>query len=377
MPKQTPTNKAGLTAQTYDIFCRVIDNYGDIATCWRLAQHLQHHHHKQVRLYVDDLTALHALLPTTDCQQANQRIQQIDIIHWQDHTHYTQAAQVVIEAFACDLPPTYRQLMLAQHCLCINLEYFSCEDWVQGCHALASLQHDGLRKYFFFPSILPATGGVIFEPDYQQRQQAFTDTQQQLWCQQWQLPLPRNNSLRISLFAYENNAINSLLTTLAAGEQPIDAYLPIGKLNNALATEWQIPLSAGESIKLGQLHLHIIPFLPQSQFDALLWLCDINFVRGEESLIRALLTGKPFVWHIYPTDDDAHWQKLAAFQQAYQMPNSLVQLHHDWNAQTNISNWSQVIADLDKLNQHAQQQTAQLISMGSLTERLIRFVETQ
>jgi uncharacterized repeat protein (TIGR03837 family) len=63
----------------------------------------------------------------------------------------------------------------------------------------------------------------------------------------------------------------------------------------------------------GHLHIHPLPFLPQSRYDELLWSCDLNFVRGEDSFVRAQWAGKPFVWHIYPQADDAHRVKLDAF----------------------------------------------------------------
>ncbi|MBY0444112.1 MAG: elongation factor P maturation arginine rhamnosyltransferase EarP, partial [Burkholderiales bacterium] len=37
----------------WDIFCRVIDNYGDIGVCWRLARQLSFEHGFAVRLMVD------------------------------------------------------------------------------------------------------------------------------------------------------------------------------------------------------------------------------------------------------------------------------------------------------------------------------------
>ncbi|MEO7887531.1 MAG: elongation factor P maturation arginine rhamnosyltransferase EarP, partial [Polaromonas sp.] len=41
----------------WDIFCKVIDNFGDIGVCWRLAADLASRGHK-VRLWVDDASAL-------------------------------------------------------------------------------------------------------------------------------------------------------------------------------------------------------------------------------------------------------------------------------------------------------------------------------
>ena len=41
----------------WDIFCTVIDNYGDIGICWRLARQLRVDDGQRVRLWVDDLTS--------------------------------------------------------------------------------------------------------------------------------------------------------------------------------------------------------------------------------------------------------------------------------------------------------------------------------
>ena len=49
-------------ARSWDIFCQVIDNFGDIGVCWRLAADLAARGH-QVRLWVDDASALHWMAP--------------------------------------------------------------------------------------------------------------------------------------------------------------------------------------------------------------------------------------------------------------------------------------------------------------------------
>ena len=64
-----------------DIFCTVIDNYGDIATCWRLAHILHHDHGMPVRLFVDNLDALKPLTPATQ-NRAQQILHGIDVRHW-------------------------------------------------------------------------------------------------------------------------------------------------------------------------------------------------------------------------------------------------------------------------------------------------------
>ena len=49
-----------------DLFCRVVDNYGDIGVCWRLARQLDTEHDCKVRLIVDDLAAFRFIAPGID-----------------------------------------------------------------------------------------------------------------------------------------------------------------------------------------------------------------------------------------------------------------------------------------------------------------------
>ena len=74
-----------------------------------------------------------------------------------------------------------------------------------------------------------------------------------------------------------------------------------------------------------------LPWLTQVDFDHLLWASDCNFVRGEDSLVRALWAGKPLVWHIYPQHDNAHHAKLDAFLDWLDAPPNMRQFHHVWN----------------------------------------------
>ncbi len=367
-----------LTYTDYDIFCAVIDNYGDIATCWRLALQLNQRHGIQVRLWVDDLNALKHLYPETNEHSAEQQLNQIDVCLWSTPFPNIKPAPVVIEAFACELPINYRQAMLKQASLCINLEYFSCEDWVLGCHGLRSFQSDGLHKYFFFPGIVSGTGGVIYEVDYEQQRLAFTLNEQLNWFERWQLPRAHASSVRISLFGYENKAMISLLEQAADYPVHIEFYCPMSKLCHELTSHFDpCPVSAGNSYTLGNATIHFIPFLPQSEYDRLLWSCDLNFVRGEESLIRGLLSAKPLIWHIYPTEDQAHWIKLNAFINTLTLPNSLAKLTRDWNAQSPLSNVHEVLSQLSELESHALTTQKSILSMGDLSVNLVSFIESK
>src|SRR5512146_2914773 len=123
-----------------DIFCTVVDNYGDIGVCWRLARQLAGEHGFAVRLWVDDLASFQRLCAEVDPALASQRCRGVDIHHWPVTFPEVEPAQLVIEAFACELPERYVLAMadLTDKPVWLNLEYLSAEGWVEGCHALPS-----------------------------------------------------------------------------------------------------------------------------------------------------------------------------------------------------------------------------------------------
>jgi uncharacterized repeat protein (TIGR03837 family) len=239
---------------------------------------------------------------------------------------------VVIEAFGCELPDAFQALMVRDvPRVWINLEYMSAERYVARSHGLASPVMSGpargMTKWFFYPGFTPDTGGLLREPDLPARQVAF---QRQAWLSALHLdnPIEANERL-ISLFCYEPMALPDFLKQLSKASEPTRLLVAQGRPSAAVAAALQalhLPSSG-----TGQLHISQLPYLSQTEFDHLLWACDVNFVRGEDSLVRALWTGQPFVWHIYPQEDMAHHDKLHAFEAALEMPADLIKFHAIWN----------------------------------------------
>ncbi|HUX81849.1 MAG TPA: elongation factor P maturation arginine rhamnosyltransferase EarP [Halothiobacillus sp.] len=373
------------TPQTWDIFCRVIDNFGDIGVSWRLARLLTDEHDKAVRLWVDDLSALSRLVPATDVTAEIQKRHDIEVCRWSTDFPDATPASVVIEAFGCALPDRYVSAMPEHSRVWFNLEYFTAEPWAAGCHGLSSPQPNGIAKIFAFPGIQPGTGGLLRETTLLTDRQEFLQQPavRLTWADRWHIPLPTEDSLAILLFGYENAALSGLLNALAASPTPITAYLPEGRPLNAAHTALNAPdLAPGAVHHQGALTLHVLPFLPQIEFDRLLWLCDINFVRGEDSLARAIWAGKPLIWQIYPTEDKAHWTKLDALlvefgrtlgQSALQ---AWQQLNRDWNAQIFIpAHWNAVIAALPELRAQAELQMRHLSEGEELAQWLVKTAE--
>ena len=359
-----------------DIFCTVIDNFGDAAVTARLARQLADEHGWQVRLWLDQPQALAALWPDVhpdaDCQTARG----IAIHRWSPaHFPDTDSANVVIAAFGCRLPENYLAHMAAHPPCWLNLEYLSAESWVAGCHGLPS-PHPRLplTEYFFFPGFDAGSGGLLREQALIQQRDAFVaDTSQQAAFWQRTGLMPDQGALRVSLFGYRNAPLTDLLNSLARSGRRIWCALPAGQLEQA-GRDWQL------AYPQSQLRLQIVPFLAQEDYDRLLWLCDINFVRGEDSLTRAIWAGKPFVWHIYPQAERAHHAKLDALLRRWQVhadaisADTVRHLWHAWNGITServdIMPW---LARLRPVSQAFSAFADQQASKPNLAKTLVNF----
>ena len=363
----------------WDIFCKVIDNYGDIGVCWRLARQLVKEHGLQVRLWVDELAPLEKLKPGVNALLDAQLVDGAHVRRWPDMFSEAEVADVVIEAFACELPENYVTAMAAceNKPVWINLEYLSAEAWVDGAHGLPS-PHPRLplTKYFFFPGFTDKTGGLIREADYDQRRNAFDASE---FRTRLGLPPKREDELTISLFAYENPALPSLLDAWARDTQPITCIVPESRLLPDMHAFFG---DQSNNVQRGQLTVHVIPFLPQDDYDKMLWMCDLNFVRGEDSFVRAQWAEKPFVWHIYPQADDAHLVKLRAFADLYladTAPEAATAFRNFWLAWNSGGNsgscWPTFARCLPILRESTMRWTKRIASNGDLAANLLHFAQ--
>lgn len=349
---------------TWDIFCSVVDNYGDIGVTWRLARQLVAEHGLAVRLWVDDLNAFTPMCPGADATAAQQWQHGVDVRHWPAAWLPVAPADVVIGAFACQLPAAYVEAMRArpQPPLWLNLEYLSAEDWVEGCHGLPSPQPNGLRKVFFFPGFTDKTGGLLREGSLLARRDGFQQSAEarRAFLQGLGVDLVPG-ALLISLFAYENPQLGNWLDALATADQPCHLLVPQGRVVAGLS-QWlgEGPLHVGDVRTRGALTVQVLPFVSQDDFDRLLWSCDFNAVRGEDSFVRAQWAGQPMLWHIYVQDENAHWEKLEAFLAHYRCGLSddadaaLLGLWRAWNMDFDMGQaWRAARQHWPELQQHA------------------------
>ncbi len=373
------------TRPDWDIFCSVVDNFGDIGVCWRLARQLATEHGLRVRLWVDDLDSFKLLCPQVDPTQSSQYVQAIEVRRWPAPLPVLTPARVVLEGFACRIPKAFVEDMahLSPPPLWINLDYLSAEAWVPGCHTLPS-PHARLPlvKYFFFPGFAADTGGLLHESDLRTRRRQFaaSATLQNDWWRELGGAAPRAGTLLVSLFAYENTAIGDLLHAWEVSGQAICCLVPLSRTLPTIAAYARRPLAACDVLRRGALEIRILPFVEQRRYDLLLWLCDLNFVRGEDSFVRAQWAARPLVWQIYPQQEAAHLVKLDAFLALYcaALPPATVavlrRFSRAWNAGSiETADWQQLAAHLPRLHEHALRWEAQLAQQDDLASRLVSF----
>ena len=357
----------------WDLFCRVIDNHGDLGVCWRLARELAARG-QRVRLWVDDASALAWMAP----QALRGQVPGVQVWPWREPFDAaglaeSPVADVWIEAFGCELPPAFvaHGVRAGAAPVWINLEYLSAEPYVERMHGLPSpvLQGPaaGWTKWFYYPGFTSHTGGLLRAAALPAREAAFDPA---VWLTAQGVPWQGERLL--SLFCYEPPALAALLAQLQQGPRPTRLLVTAGRATQAVRAvfEYQNGLQLAHD-KRGQLSISYLPYLDQNGYDELLWACDANFVRGEDSLVRALWAGRPLVWQPYPQHDDAHHAKLAAWLDWLQAPPGLRAFHRAWSG---------IGAEpLPPLDEHAWSACAQaarerLIQQRDLASQLIGFV---
>jgi uncharacterized repeat protein (TIGR03837 family) len=304
----------------WDLFCRVIDNLGDAGVAWRLAADLASRG-ERVRLWIDDVSPLARLAPAG--------APGVEVLHWAADAPAHVPGDVVVELFGCEPPATFVGAMAAapRPPVWVNLEYLSAEPYVERSHGLPSPQQHGpgrgLTRWFFYPGFTPRTGGLLREPGLLAARAGFDRA---AWLSAHGItPMPGERL--VSLFCYPTAPWPVLLQALA----------PTPTLLLLAAGAVQQPV--GRSAMPPGVRVHALPWLAQPDFDRLLWSCDLNFVRGEDSLVRATWAGAPFVWQVYPQHDGAHAAKLEAFLARFdaacpagsEMPPALARLFRSWN----------------------------------------------
>ena len=352
----------------WDLFARLVDFHGDVGFAWRLAADLAARG-VDVRLWLDDRGDLAWMAPAG--------APRVTVAGWTDASH-VEPGDVVLETFGCGLPDDVLRRMAARTPSppWIDVEYLSAESYVERSHGLPSPQTQGpgagLVQWYFYPGFTPATGGLL-------RESALCDERRRFDRDAWWARAdptgrrrPRPDERAVSLFCYDNAALGRGLADLS--KEPTVLYATAGGAAEQVRAEL-----AGRD-RLGELRIVPLPRLTQADYDRLLWTCDLNFVRGEDSFVRAQWAGAPFVWQAYPQHDGAHAKKLEAFLDrllataAAPLATAVRGLFRGWNG---LASWPERWPEAGAWRAHVLQWREGLAAQTDLTTRLLAFAASK
>ncbi len=282
------------------IFCTVVDNYGDAGVCLRLARHYARKG-AQTALVIDKPELIDRMMPNWR-NEPGLSVQTAK----PDPTSSPQPIELtVIEAFQYDAPLDYRIALEHLHesgttVHRFALDYLATEPWAASHQGLVSpdlevkrvLAGKGVtadptgpaatRKWF-----APSFDGQGFPLIHDDFTEANPEQRQQMRAR---LGATQEDDFLVMAFGYPDAPWDEL-------KQALQSHgLPPGFKH---AVFWQ-----PKGLEL-----------TQDEFDSALQACDLNFVRGEDSFVRAHWAAAsqwqvPFVWQPYRQDGQAHEDKL-------------------------------------------------------------------
>lgn len=350
-----------------DVFCKVIDNFGDAGFSIRLVKRLHEITGWSIRLVVDDISLVEKLTGKSLIENA-----EITTLSWNDSALFSHDADITIEIFGSGLPNKYRDRLQFRDSgpLWIDIDYLSAESWIDDYHLRPSPDpRSGKQRYMYFPGFSEGSGGVICENHIFNRLNCgFEKIDRQSWVRKQGIDV-HENELLVLLFCYPASPIEALLTGLKTLPQPVCILL---------AGHQRITTTGMD----GRVRIHEIPFLPQNTFDELLEVCDLNFIRGEDSFVRAQWKENPFIWQAYRQNDDHHIVKLNAFLERYlvglaQQERAILRdLHLGWNGFSPLSQEciSSAVKARSSLAAHNRRWARRIVGNGELGNKLVEFI---
>ncbi|MGL5124048.1 MAG: elongation factor P maturation arginine rhamnosyltransferase EarP [Fusobacteriaceae bacterium] len=298
-----------------DIFCQVIDNYGDIGVVYRLTKllrkkYLENGIEIKIRVFLnrtEELTKLNSEAQNSQCQIIN-NIEYLTYDHLLKNN--LEPYEVIIEAFGCEINELYLEKAKESSSLLINLEYLSSEDWVSEFHGVESLlDTKKLKKYFFIPGFSEKSGGVLFS---QLEKIKLEDIYPYLTSEFLE------GKIIGTIFSYEKN-FESLFEVLNNQKKETILLVMGGFSQKSVKKilEKKNIEKLGNFFKYGKIYIEFSQFISQEKYDSLITLTDFNLVRGEDSFVRAVLSKKPFIWHAYFQEEEVHLEKIKGFFNRY------------------------------------------------------------
>ena len=302
------------------ILCKVVDNYGDIGVAYRLSRQLQKIGTANINLIVDDLQAFNKICNSVSPEKSLQVVEGFSVYNWKDYDFcYSEFSKndgeklaVILECFQCGRPDWMEKILfedkLERTVQVIMIDYLTAEPYAETFHCLKSLTRSAkVQKVNFMPGFTEKTGGLIIDNNWNELPERRRDggilvfTYERNWK-------PLIEALEEVQAAQKTKAENNItkekpiLVAQGRGQQSfLDAVNEVSKTNCDKADNDEV-----------KLNVKVLPYMNQHEWDKLLRECSILFIRGEESLSRACLSGIPFVWHAYPQSEEYQLVKVKA-----------------------------------------------------------------
>lgn len=305
-----------LNKDNITLLCKVVDNYGDIGFVYRLSRSISKlAPNKTLNLVVSNLSSFAAMAPEVNPNKKIQHCFGWNILDWNSNEeckkYFTEnPPDVILECFQCGRPDWLEDIIFEKDnkkiYQIINVEYLTAEEWADDFHLLKSATRSQyVRKINFMPGFTNKTGGLVLDNEFISYLNDKTSASKALYPYLSKADieaLKNENTFCITLFSYPRE-YNHILEALKEYESKIKEENPSFNIHifcaNGKCYQNLKKTQFFNSIKTSEL-----PYLPQSSWDALLTLCDFNFIRGEDSFSRACLSGKPFIWHAYIQDEE-------------------------------------------------------------------------
>lgn len=316
-----------------DIFCEIIDNFGDIGVVYRISKELKKiFQNVRIRIVLNRLDEFKAI----NKKVKDIKYQEIDelICVTEDYVKKNietfGVADVFIEAFGCNVPEEYIKIAKENSKLWINLEYLSGEKWIEDFHLCESLINSKtLKKIFYMPGFSKKSGGVIIDSGFLERMRYGKENRDEV-LKKYFPNLDLKDKFVGTVFSYEKNFENLLknlktydkeTVLLLMGEKTQKSFLHI--LQKKLTENF------GNVVKYDKITMVCADFFSQEEYEEIISAVDFNFTRGEDSFVRGILLGKPFMWHIYLQEEKAHMDKIKAFTERFRESVELSQKEKD------------------------------------------------
>ncbi len=376
---------ADFSEKTLDItiLCKVVDNFGDIGFVYRLARSISDLcPNPKLRIVADNLKSFSLLCPEIDPTKDEQNANGWQIFNWNAEKTCLESfrknpPKIILECFQCGRPEWLETLLFTEKipniAQIIMIDYLTAEPYAETFHKLQSLTRSAkVQKVNFMPGFTEKTGGLILDKPFLSALKKRTDKNEEFFNILF-FGYPRNYSPVIHALQNFNNKNEKKINLLLAKGAGFDSFMA------AYKTE--------KSAEKNLFALKELPFLPQTEWDALLTKTPLLFIRGEDSLSRACLCGVPFVWHAYPQTEEYQLVKVNALldrmsihflTEDFKIIRKCWQIYNTTNAapqklENALNNFLQ---NYKKLCRGFKEFSDSLLKNGDLTEHLLEFIKS-